>query len=181
LKRPPEAPDPGFREHPRYDASFIADAVRAVYGTRKDHGEIRRVNINAARWISRVTARSRRPGSARTRYSRRPTTRYLSQGPCAEHAEGNYLYRLDGLSRAMEGGCDDVGSACCSPARLAFRSARARGARHPSSRTLWRGPHTISFPASGPHARDYPGLGSVSDAAFRRVIATLRLAVPYTG
>jgi 2-iminoacetate synthase len=35
-------------EHPRYDAGFIAEQVRTVYGTRNGHGEIRRVNINAA-------------------------------------------------------------------------------------------------------------------------------------
>ena len=37
-----------FGEHPRYDAEFIAEQVRTVYGVRKGHGEIRRVNINAA-------------------------------------------------------------------------------------------------------------------------------------
>ena len=37
-----------FGEHPKYDAPFIADTVRAVYGTTRGKGEIRRVNINAA-------------------------------------------------------------------------------------------------------------------------------------
>jgi len=44
------------------------------------------------------------------------------------------------------------------------------------------GPHTISFPRLRPACGvDFPGLGSVSDSDFKRVIATLRLAVPYTG
>jgi 2-iminoacetate synthase len=44
------------------------------------------------------------------------------------------------------------------------------------------GPHTISFPRLRPACGvDFPGLGSVRDADFKRVIATLRLAVPYTG
>ena len=37
-----------FGEHPSYDAKFIADTVRTVYAVRTGHGEIRRVNINAA-------------------------------------------------------------------------------------------------------------------------------------
>ena len=37
-----------FGEHPKYDADFIADTVRNVYSVRSGHGEIRRVNINAA-------------------------------------------------------------------------------------------------------------------------------------
>ena len=37
-----------FGEHPNYDAEFIARCVRTVYGVRVGHGEIRRVNINAA-------------------------------------------------------------------------------------------------------------------------------------
>src|SRR6056297_490117 len=37
-----------YGEHPNYDADFIADTVRTVYNVKKDNGEIRRVNINAA-------------------------------------------------------------------------------------------------------------------------------------
>jgi len=44
------------------------------------------------------------------------------------------------------------------------------------------GPHTISFPRLRPACGvSFPGLGSVRDSDFKRVIATLRLAVPYTG
>ena len=37
-----------FGEHPKYNADFIARAVRTAYATRTGRGEIRRVNINAA-------------------------------------------------------------------------------------------------------------------------------------
>ncbi|MDD3638043.1 MAG: radical SAM protein, partial [Bacteroidales bacterium] len=37
-----------YGEHRTYSADFIADTVRTVYSVKKDHGEIRRVNINAA-------------------------------------------------------------------------------------------------------------------------------------
>jgi 2-iminoacetate synthase len=45
------------------------------------------------------------------------------------------------------------------------------------------GPHTLSIPrirsASGVSSQDYPNI--VSDEDFRKVVAVLRLAVPYTG
>ena len=37
-----------FGEHPHYDAEFMAECVQHVYATRTGHGEIRRVNLNAA-------------------------------------------------------------------------------------------------------------------------------------
>ncbi|HRW79056.1 MAG TPA: [FeFe] hydrogenase H-cluster radical SAM maturase HydG, partial [Candidatus Sabulitectum sp.] len=37
-----------YGEHSRYDARFIHDTVRKVYSVKRGHGEIRRVNINAA-------------------------------------------------------------------------------------------------------------------------------------
>jgi 2-iminoacetate synthase len=44
------------------------------------------------------------------------------------------------------------------------------------------GPHTISFPRLRPASGvAFSGLGALSDSDFRRVIAILRLAVPYTG
>jgi len=37
-----------YGEHKKYDPAFIAETVRTVYSVKKDNGEIRRVNINAA-------------------------------------------------------------------------------------------------------------------------------------
>jgi 2-iminoacetate synthase len=97
--------------------------------------------------------------------------------------KGNFLYRLDGLSRALEAGCDDVGiGVLFGLYDWKFEVlALVAHALHLQKRH-GVGPHTISFPRLRPACGvDFPGLGSVSDSDFKRVIATLRLAVPYTG
>jgi 2-iminoacetate synthase len=97
--------------------------------------------------------------------------------------KGDYLYRLDGLSRALESGCDDVGIGVLFGLydwRFEVLGLVAH-AVHLSER-YGVGPHTISFPRLRPACGvAFPGLGSVADEHFKRVIATLRLAVPYTG
>ncbi len=97
--------------------------------------------------------------------------------------KGNYLYRLDGLSRALQAGCDDVGIGVL----FGLHDWRfevlglVTHALHLQDR-FGVGPHTISFPrlrpASGVDLGLLPGVG---DAEFKRAIAILRLAVPYTG
>jgi 2-iminoacetate synthase len=99
-----------FGEHPGYDADFIAESVRTVYGTRNGHGEIRRVNINAAP-MDHEGYRIVKAAGIGTYQIFQET--YHHDTYAAVHSprtrKGNYLYRLDGLSRALEAGCDDVG------------------------------------------------------------------------
>jgi 2-iminoacetate synthase len=173
-----------FGEHPRYDADFIADQVRTVYGTRNGHGAIRRVNINAAP-MDHEGYRIIKSAGIGTYQIFQET--YHHETYRSVHSprsrKGNYLYRLDGLSRALESGCDDVGIGVLFGLydwRFEVLGLVAH-ALHLQKR-YGVGPHTISFPRLRPACGvDFPGLGSVSDGDFKRVIATLRLAVPYTG
>jgi 2-iminoacetate synthase len=173
-----------FGEHPRYDAEFIAEQVRTVYGTRNGHGEIRRVNINAAPMDIEGyrTIKAAGIGTYQIFQETYHHETYARVHP-SNTRKGNYLYRLDGLSRAMEGGCDDVGIGVLFGLhdwRFEVLGLVAH-AIHLRER-YGVGPHTISFPRLRPAcgvASQGPGL--VSDADFKRVIATLRLAVPYTG
>jgi 2-iminoacetate synthase len=101
----------------------------------------------------------------------------------ANTRKGNYLYRLDGLGRALEAGCDDVGLGVLFGLhdwRFEVLALVAH-ALHLQER-YGVGPHTISFPRLRPASGvALSSLGSLSDDNFKRVIATLRLAVPYTG
>ena len=97
--------------------------------------------------------------------------------------KGDYLWRLDGLSRAMEAGCDDVGIG----ALFGLYDWRfevlglVTHALHLQER-YGVGPHTISFPRLQPACGvELDGEFRVSDDDFKRLIAILRLAVPYTG
>jgi 2-iminoacetate synthase len=173
-----------FGEHPRYDAEFIAEQVRTVYNTRNGHGEIRRVNINAAP-MDIEGYRIVKAAGIGTYQIFQETYHHgtYSQVHSPRTRKGDYLYRLDGLSRALESGCDDVGIGVLFGLydwRFEVLSLVAH-AVHLSER-YGVGPHTISFPRLRPACGvTFPGLGSVADDDFKRVIATLRLAVPYTG
>jgi len=173
-----------FGEHPRYDAEFIAEQVRTVYSTRNGHGEIRRVNINAAP-MDHEGYRIIKSAGIGTYQIFQETYHHETYGRVhsPQTRKGNYLYRLDGLSRAFEAGCDDVGIGVLFGLydwRFEVLGLVAH-AVHLRER-YGVGPHTISFPRLRPACGvAFPGLGSVADSDFKRVIATLRLAVPYTG
>ena len=99
-----------FGEHPEYDADFIARAVRTACATRAGHGEIRRVNINAAPLDHEgyVTVKQAGIGTYQIFQETYHHETYARVHPAGTR-KADYLYRLDGLSRAMAAGCDDVG------------------------------------------------------------------------
>jgi len=173
-----------FGEHPRYDADFIAECVHSCYSTKVGHGEIRRVNINAAP-LDPDGYRVVKEAGIGTYQIFQETYHHETYAAChpAGTRKGDYLYRLDGLSRAMEAGCDDVGIGALFG--LYDWRFEVLGLVTHSLHLQQRygvGPHTISFPRLRPAsgvALDDRYL--VSDYDFKRLIAILRLAVPYTG
>ncbi|MCE5278498.1 MAG: [FeFe] hydrogenase H-cluster radical SAM maturase HydG [Planctomycetaceae bacterium] len=172
-----------FGEHPRYDAEFIARCVREVYAVRSGHGEIRRVNINAAP-LSVDDYRVVKAANIGTYQIFQETYHHETFAKVHPSSlKGDYLYRLDGVSRALEAGCDDVGiGALFGLYDWRFEVLGLVAHALFLQETYGVGPHTISFPrlqpACGVELESSPLVG---DADFKRVIATLRLAVPYTG
>ena len=173
-----------FGEHPRYDADYIHDCVQAVYAVKVGHGEIRRVNINAA---PQDVAGFKRIKAAKIGTFQVFQETYHHETYAAMHSprtrKGNYAYRLDAQSRAQEAGIDDVGIG----ALFGLYDWRfevlglVSHALHLQAR-YGVGPHTISFPRVRPALGvDLPEKWRVSDAEFKRLVAILRLAVPYTG
>lgn len=173
-----------FGEHPDYDADFMAEVIREVYSVKSGHGEIRRVNINAAPLDLEDFRKVKEAGIGTYQIFQEsyhhPT--YAEMHP-ANTRKGDFLYRLDSLDRAMEAGCDDVGIG----ALFGLYDWRyevlglVTHSLHLQER-FGVGPHTISFP----RLRSACGVKmdnkwQVNDYDFQRIIATLRLAVPYTG
>jgi 2-iminoacetate synthase len=173
-----------FGEHPDYDAEFIAHCVRSVYDVKVGHGEIRRVNINAAPLDHEGFRIVKEAGIGtyqifQETYHRETYAKYHPR----RTRKSDFLYRLDALDRAMESGCDDVGiGALFGLADWRFEVlGLVSHALHLQERFNC-GPHTISFPRLRPAcgvAIDEKHL--VDDWNFKRLIATLRIAVPYTG
>ena len=171
-------------EHPDYTPEFMAECVSTVYQTRLDHGEIRRANINAAPLDAEgyKVMKAAGIGTYQIFQETYHHETYAQVHPTGTR-KGNYLYRLDGLSRAMEAGCDDVGFG----ALFGLHDWRfevlglVTHALHFQDRYSV-GPHTISFPRLRPASGvEMTGEHLVSDYDFKRLIAILRLAVPYTG
>lgn len=173
-----------FGEHPRYDAEMIAASVREVYATRAGHDEIRRVNINAAPLDHEGyrTVKAAGIGTYQIFHETYDHEVYARMHP-RNSRKGDYLWRLDGPSRAIEAGCDDVGiGALFGLADWRFDTlGLVAHARHLFERH-GVGPHTISFPRVRPaQGLDTTSMKPVDDAELLRLIAILRVSVPYTG
>jgi 2-iminoacetate synthase len=173
-----------FGEHPQYDAAYIAHCVRLVYDTKVGHGEIRRVNINAAP-LDHEGYRLIKASGIGTYQIFQETyhhAAYARMHPPATR-KGDYLWRLDGVGRAMAAGCDDVGiGALFGLADWRFETLGLVSHARFLQEHYGCGPHTISFPRLRPAAGvAFDGRYLVGDEDFKRLIAILRLAVPYTG
>jgi len=172
-----------FGEHPDYSPQYMADAIRTVYSVKKGNGEIRRVNINAAP-LEIEGFRTVKEAGIGTYQIFQET--YHPEAYKLYHPSGrkkDYDYRLTALDRAQEAGLDDVGIGALF-GLYDWRFEVMALIRHTNHLEACYnvGPHTISFPrvkdASTVKLND---LHSVSDSDFARMVAILRLAVPYTG
>ncbi len=172
-----------YGEHPKYNADFIADTVRTVYTVKSGNGEIRRVNINAAPQSIEGYRKVKNAGIGTYQIFQET---YDPETYRKVHISGikrNYEWRLTALDRAQEAGIDDVGIGALF-GLYDWRFEVLGLIRHVNHfEAVYNvGPHTISFPriqlAAGLNL-DKSHL--VSDADFTRLVAILRLAVPYTG
>jgi 2-iminoacetate synthase len=173
-----------FGEHPDYSAEFMARCVSTVYNTRHGHGEIRRVNLNAAPLDHEGyrTVKAAGIGTYQIFQESYHHETYARMHP-PRTRKGNFLYRLDGLSRAMEAGCDDVGiGALVGLYDWRFETLGLVSHARFLQQHYGVGPHTISFPRLRPASgAQFDATRFVSDDQFKRLVAVLRLAVPYTG
>jgi len=173
-----------YGEHPSYTPEFIASTVKQCYGIKQGNGEIRRVNINAAPLDHEGfrTVKESGIGTYQIFQESYHHETYAKMHPPHTH-KGDYLYRLDGLTRAFEAGCDDVGIGALFG--LYDWKFEMLGLITHSNFLMERfgvGPHTISFPRIRPaHGVEMDEEHFVSDHDFKRLVAILRLAVPYTG
>src|SRR5512133_2140138 len=171
-----------YGEHPEYSPEFIAHTVRTVYGVRRGNGEIRRVNVNAAPLDIDGFRTVGQSGIGtyqifQETYDREAYSRYHLGGRKKE-----YDWRLTALDRAQEAGIDDVGIGALF-GLYDWRFEVLSLVRHTNHLEACYnvGPHTISFPRIKAAKNNVDNLYETSDADFKRVVATLRLAVPYTG
>lgn len=171
--------------YPREGFSYILKSIDTVYSVKSGHGEIRRVNVNIAP-LELEEFKALKAAKIGTYQLFQET--YHHQTYAAVHVGGrkrDYDWRLGAVGRAMEAGIDDVGIGVLF-GLFDWRFevlALLQHIRHLEAR-FGCGPHTLSVPrlepASGSDVALHPPR-PVSDLDFRKLVAILRLAVPYTG
>jgi 2-iminoacetate synthase len=172
-----------YGEHPEYSAEFIAHTVKLVYSIKKGKGEIRRVNVNAAPFD---IDGFRKIGDAGIGTYQIFQETYHPEAYSWYHLGGKkkeYDWRLTALDRAQEAGIDDVGIGALF-GLYDWRFEVLGIVRHTNHLEACYnvGPHTISFPRIKDAAKlNLKEEYKVSDFDFKKLVAILRLAVPYTG
>jgi len=172
-------------EHPvECPIEYVVEAMQTIYSVREANGNIRRINVNIAATTVENYRKLKEAGIGtyvlfQETYHHETYAKMHPSGP-----KSDYLFHLTAMDRAMQGGCDDVGLGVLF-GLFDYRfevMGMLMHARH-LDETFGVGPHTLSFPrlrpAEGVSLDNFPYL--VSDDDFRKIIAVMRLAVPYTG
>ncbi|HNY15593.1 MAG TPA: [FeFe] hydrogenase H-cluster radical SAM maturase HydG [Bacteroidales bacterium] len=172
-----------YGEHPEYSPEYIAHTVKLVYDVRKGHGEIRRVNINAAPLDIEGFRTVHKAGIGTYQIFQET---YHPDAYKLYHLGGkkrDYEWRLTALDRAQEAGIDDVGIGALF-GLYDWRFEVMGLVRHTNHLEACYnvGPHTISFPRiKDALSLNIDGRYQTSDDDFKKLVPILRLAVPYTG
>jgi 2-iminoacetate synthase len=171
--------------YPKDGLDYILSAIRTVYQTRHGNDNIRRVNVNIAP-LDVDDFRRLKDAQIGTYQLFQETYHRETYGRMHRRGlKADYDWRLGCMDRAMQAGIDDVGiGALFGLHDWRFELlALMHHARHLEDR-FGCGPHTISVPriepAEGSATSEAPPY-AVTDAEFLKLVAILRLAVPYTG
>ena len=172
-------------EHPtKNPIEYVLESIDTIYSIHHKNGAIRRVNVNIAATTVDNYRLLRDAGIGtyilfEETYNRKKYEELHPTGP-----KSDWAYHTEAMDRAMQGGIDDVGIGAlfglCNY-RYDFVGILMH-AEHLEA-CYGVGPHTISVPRIRPaddiNPADFPD--AVTDEVFRRIVAVLRIAVPYTG
>ncbi len=173
-------------EHPKMSSlEFIGECVKAIYDININGNNIRRINVNTAP-MSVNDFKVLKSFEVGTYQCFQETYHYETYK--VMHPSGpkrDYSFRLTAMDRAIEAGIDDVGiGALFGLTDYRFEMLGMLQHAFYLDEKFGIGPHTISVPRLEPAhnapAADKPPF-AVADDDFRKMIAILRLAVPYTG
>jgi 2-iminoacetate synthase len=171
--------------YPNRGFQYILDSIKTIYSVKSEHGEIRRVNVNIAP-LSTDEFRLLKDAGIGTYQIFQET--YHRETYSKVHLGGkkrDYNWRAWSLHRAMEAGIDDVGIGVLF-GLFDYRFEILAMMQHifELEEKFGVGPHTISVPrlepATNSDIASHPPF-PVSDIDFRKIVAIIRLAVPYTG
>lgn len=163
---------------------YILECIDTIYSIKHKNGEIRRVNVNIAATTVENYRKLKEAGIGtyilfQETYHKESYLELHPTGP-----KHDYAYHTEAMDRAMEGGIDDVGVGVLfglDKYRYEFAGLLMH-AEHLEA--VWGvGPHTISVPRLR-NADDIDintFTNGISDDIFAKIVACIRIAVPYTG
>ncbi len=163
---------------------YVLESIRTIYDIKHRNGAIRRVNVNIAATTVEAYRRLHEAGIGtyilfQETYHKAHYEALHPTGP-----KHNYAWHTEAMDRAMQGGVDDVGIGVLfglDTYRYDFAGLLMH-AEHLEAR-FGVGPHTISVPRLCPaddiDTADFENC--IPDHVFHRIVAVIRIAVPYTG
>ena len=163
---------------------YILECINTIYSVKHKNGAIRRVNVNIAATTVENYKKLRDAGIGtyilfQETYHKESYKKLHPTGP-----KSNYEYHTEAMDRAMQGGIDDVGLGVLFGLEL-YRYEFAGLLMHAEhlEAAFGVGPHTISVPRICPADDINPDEfdNSISDDIFEKIVACIRVAVPYTG
>jgi 2-iminoacetate synthase len=163
---------------------YILESIKTIYSIKHKNGEIRRVNVNIAATTVENYKKLKDAGIGtyilfQETYNKKSYEELHPTGP-----KHDYAYHTEAMDRAMEAGIDDVGVGVLFGLNM-YRYDFVGLLMHAEhlEAAMGVGPHTISVPRIRPADDIDPDnfSNAISDDIFAKIVAVLRIAVPYTG
>ncbi len=163
---------------------YILESIQTIYSIKHKNGAIRRVNVNIAATTVENYTRLKDAGIGtyilfQETYNKASYERLHPTGP-----KHDYAYHTEAMDRAMEGGIDDVGLGVLFGLNN-YRYDFTGIIMHAEHLEAYKGvgPHTISVPRVRRADDIDPDVfdNGISDDMFAKIVACIRIAVPYTG
>jgi 2-iminoacetate synthase len=171
--------------YPNKGFQYVLDSIKTIYSVKSEHGEIRRVNVNIAPLSTEEFGKLKAAGIGTYQIFQETYHRETYSKVHLGGKKRDYNWRIWSLHRAMEAGIDDVGIGVLF-GLFDYRFEILAMMQHifELEKRFGVGPHTISVPrlepATNSDIASHPPF-PVSDVDFRKIVAIIRLAVPYTG
>ncbi|MBW7572242.1 [FeFe] hydrogenase H-cluster radical SAM maturase HydG [Caproiciproducens faecalis] len=163
---------------------YVLESIQTIYGIKHKNGAIRRVNVNIAATTVENYRKLKEAGIGtyilfQETYNKKSYEELHPTGP-----KHDYAYHTEAMDRAMEGGIDDVGIGVLFGLNM-YRYDFVGLLMHAEhlEAAMGVGPHTISVPRIRPADDIDPKnfSNAILDDIFAKIVAVLRIAVPYTG
>ena len=171
-------------EHPKEcPIDYILECIETIYEMKFENGEIRRINVNIAATTIENYRKLKAAGIGTyilfQETYHEPSYERLHTGP-----KKDFAWHLTAFDRAQEAGIDDVGGGVLFGLADPYFEVLGLMIHNEHLEEQYNvGFHTISVPrlcpATGMNIADFPN--QVDDATFAKIVAIIRIAVPYTG